>query len=1083
MPGSSTRVGGSSSGQPNSRQIHQRRREVEHLPAFDIPGDAQEYDRIALEQGIGHLDFTFENSNTDTHSRGTGTPGRDHDRDEEEEDFGYRRRRKFAQEDDESVELGRHGHGRDGAYSPTGELSISHSFVRLGGHGAFDHTDVSFTDHDHTYSPHHPQSRHKPQLQKQHQHEHRPPTHEQEDGDETMLRGQETLSTAQHHASAITLGAGLIGPGGPGFNSRTPSRSNISAREFDPERKLPDLLATARIGLSMFDDEDGEGDMTFRHQKAPSKTTPPFPPVTKRSSATSVKPELFAPSFASADPIIVDDTAELELAVESGRLQYDAGPAPVARAPRQQYNLDDNAASDPEPELSESSSSLTRASQTHSPPPIQQRGRDAPVRPSSAVGILKDALGGEVSPRRSRGVQDHYSSARGARMASNDVDREKRAAAASARRRQQQIVEDSYDELEDVSGHPARGTVAAARLPDMTGLTSAVETPAKPRRKYRRARDHAADVTVVRETVDNLAFKIRELETENVTSHRRVRELEHSLEEYKVDVVRERTRVEAELHRQQTRGARPAANARDYKGKGKGKQLVDEEPEVPLSKVDRRALEARYHEAVKAKRDLERVVDDLHSQLASMNQRLEEYKLTVEELQHQREDDEQQILARAGEISNLRGEVDRLAQEVRRLRGVIESKLHERQLRPSSAPALETRRRVSIRDRVAAPYPPQSDDENDELESQLEQTQIIHEDDTLQAGEVEREQDPVRWAQSIPRRRDHDRLSTVDEVSEPPSSVPIPHNRPASRFSNRHPPRQYARSDQEHSEVDEEANDWGREFHTTPATAGSSRPARKFEDISEIDLTANFDRRSNLSYAESHASDATPLPVASSHPRAYFQPSQQRPSSRAGPSHAPMPPSHKNTRPVSPSEAFPRIRSSKTEHLFFSLPDHDERTCRTCRHDLDHPAPSNSSRRHRKEDGRDSAEGQKRMLHAATEMLDDVRKGKPVDDDAIPPQAVMARLLRELEDDFMHYKSTYIELADQYGAMDPASNPLKRNALADHLREVIDILETKGDQIAALYDVLKLRKGAHEVVDGVRAERQRELKGKARTRV
>lgn len=39
--------------------------------------------------------------------------------------------------------------------------------------------------------------------------------------------------------------------------------------------------------------------------------------------------------------------------------------------------------------------------------------------------------------------------------------------------------------------------------------------------------------------------------------------------------------------------------------------------------------------------------------------------------------------------------------------------------------------------------------------------------------------------------------------------------------------------------------------------------------------------------------------------------------------------------------------------------------------------------------------------------------------------------------------SIYIELAEQYGLMDAASNISKRNVLADHLREVIDILEQK----------------------------------------
>jgi len=46
--------------------------------------------------------------------------------------------------------------------------------------------------------------------------------------------------------------------------------------------------------------------------------------------------------------------------------------------------------------------------------------------------------------------------------------------------------------------------------------------------------------------------------------------------------------------------------------------------------------------------------------------------------------------------------------------------------------------------------------------------------------------------------------------------------------------------------------------------------------------------------------------------------------------------------------------------------------------------------------------------------------------------------------------SIYIELAEQYGFMDAASNVTKRNVLAEHLREVIDILEQKVRNFAPL---------------------------------
>ena len=39
--------------------------------------------------------------------------------------------------------------------------------------------------------------------------------------------------------------------------------------------------------------------------------------------------------------------------------------------------------------------------------------------------------------------------------------------------------------------------------------------------------------------------------------------------------------------------------------------------------------------------------------------------------------------------------------------------------------------------------------------------------------------------------------------------------------------------------------------------------------------------------------------------------------------------------------------------------------------------------------------------------------------------------------------SIYIELADQYKDVDPVSDVAKRNVLAEHLKEVINMLEKK----------------------------------------
>ncbi|OCF73805.1 hypothetical protein I204_05649 [Kwoniella mangroviensis CBS 8886] len=80
-----------------------------------------------------------------------------------------------------------------------------------------------------------------------------------------------------------------------------------------------------------------------------------------------------------------------------------------------------------------------------------------------------------------------------------------------------------------------------------------------------------------------------------------------------------------------------------------------------------------------------------------------------------------------------------------------------------------------------------------------------------------------------------------------------------------------------------------------------------------------------------------------------------------------------------------------------------------------------------------------------------------LDGEELPPQTVLSRVVRELEDDFEHYKAIYSELADQYKLLDPASISSKRHVLAEHLREVIDVLERKADQIGDLYELLEFR--------------------------
>jgi len=74
--------------------------------------------------------------------------------------------------------------------------------------------------------------------------------------------GGETVSTAAHHASALTLSAGLgLGRG----SRRDPS---ISGTEYDPDRPLGDMIAAVN-GFTMFDTEPSKS----RYQVSPSPST------------------------------------------------------------------------------------------------------------------------------------------------------------------------------------------------------------------------------------------------------------------------------------------------------------------------------------------------------------------------------------------------------------------------------------------------------------------------------------------------------------------------------------------------------------------------------------------------------------------------------------------------------------------------------------------------------------------------------------------------------------------------------------------------------------------------------------------
>jgi len=182
-----------------------------------------------------------------------------------------------------------------------------------------------------------------------------------------------------------------------------------------------------------------------------------------------------------------------------------------------------------------------------------------------------------------------------------------------------------------------------------------------------------------------------------------------------------------------------------------------------------------------------------------------------------------------------------------------------------------------------------------------------------------------------------------------------------------------------------------------------------------------------------------------------------------------------SARPNLPLMPFPQIRGTRLERLFFSAPEHCPSACKLCRQPCRSPA-SRVDLKHDTSNSRGVHDEDEGFVEGSCESLDHVgddsvmasketqhkhnitKHSGGVGDSRLTrlvSRQVLTGIVRELEDDFTHYKSIYIELADEYKHMDAASDPPRRNILARHLREVIGLLEQRGNQIASLHDVLK----------------------------
>ncbi|KAG6844374.1 hypothetical protein H0H87_007366 [Tephrocybe sp. NHM501043] len=534
--------------------------------------------------------------------------------------------------------------------------------------------------------------------------------------------------------------------------------------------------------------------------------------------------------------------------------------------------------------------------------------------------------------------------------------------------------------------------------------------------------------------LNTVQTKLENLEEENGISRRRVRELELELEVCKRDVAKERTRVlerEQVIVQQQRDASFTAASRRRDKGKARVKDLS----------MEQEGLHQRYREAVDGQKALEALITTLRAHLTRLTAELSSHRQLLMELRELRDVDLNTIKAKSAEVERLSREVERLGGEVEVLRGVVEEGLRERRGAREAEEVLDQSDMAMSLDREEE----KTDDERQDQDAEGDEDQ---DDDAPEPFDPVTIAESSRIADKATMRTD---LATFGSSNSRPASPPLQ----GVQFIDS------AEFERISAEVEER-----RSLEHLARSPVPSRPSTRRATVQD-------DSDDDEHLVQKHVPPSAPRAGPSTLNQENRKRRSQNPKTR---------PQH--SRRELEQTPFPQIRGRHLEQLFFSAPEHNERTCNVCsrrrRVDADAEEPSWIPMRfrgaQREEEERTDEEKEVCEDEDEDEGFAD-EEGQPrvatdngkrptgnqnywmlrAQNEGIPPQTVVARVIRELEDDFTHYKGIYVELADQYKDMDPVSDVQRRNLLAKHLHEVVDVLEQKGDQIAALYDLLTFK--------------------------
>lgn len=411
---------------------------------------------------------------------------------------------------------------------------------------------------------------------------------------------------------------------------------------------------------------------------------------------------------------------------------------------------------------------------------------------------------------------------------------------------------------------------------------------------------------------------------------------------------------------------------------------------------------------------LEALVSSLRNHLTRFTSELTSHSALLAELRTLRDADTEALQAKSEEVNMLKDKVEGLAGEVEVLKGVVEEGLKERRmLREQSTASGED-------DQRSVPTPQAALDAN---------TRQLHKEESEdEESEDESVEDSITASRSLlirpspatdkTTRTDYATVGTQSQITRP--------------FV----------TDEELERISVELSERRSERSRASSVAGSTKSLPR-------SLTYVTDRPTSPFLRGSAQSAPPDLARSERNSSPELDPRIPDPRYRVDRTMAPMPPGPAPGTPADrrnprrgrreekekaedhaaleelESSPFPQIRGERLERLFFSAPDHNSRSCNVCNRRKRNHEDKASGRRPSWLLGRFATDMRSRIPGVGVDCDDEgfaegmdeeimARERRLQERERDPPQTVLMRVVRELEDDFTHYKGCVLPRIPQF---------------------------------------------------------------------